>query len=103
MAIQKNDNVRIMKGEFKGLSGKVIKVFPIKNQAIVEGRNLAKRHTKPSQKDPKGGIQEKEAPISISNLLLVCPKCNEPSRTGIKRLEDKRKMRICKRCGEMIE
>ncbi len=102
MSILKNDNVMIIRGAHKGQTGRVIKVFPAGSKVVVEGRNMAKRHQKPTQKNPQGGIAEKEAPIAISNLLLVCPKCNVPTRVGKKILEDKRKVRICKKCKEMI-
>ena len=103
MVIKKGDNVIILSGAHKGQAGKVIKVFPKEERIIVEGRNLIKRHQRPSQREPKGGIIEKEGTIHIASVMLVCPKCNAPSRTARKTLEDKRKMRICKKCGEMIE
>lgn len=101
--IKKNDNVMIIQGEHKGESGKVIKLYPEKARAIVERRNMIKRHKRPTQKDPKGGIVEKEAPIAVANLMLICPKCNVPARTSKKILEDKKKVRICKKCRETIE
>lgn len=102
MAICKNDNVVITKGAHKGQTGKVIKMFPGKGRAVVEGRNMIKRHQRPTQNNQKGGITEREAPISIANLMLICPKCNVPTSTGVRVLEDKRKMRVCKKCKEMI-
>lgn len=103
MFIKKNDNVKIIKGVHKGGSGRIIKIFKDSDKAIVEGVNLRKHSQRPSQKDPKGGIVEKESPLTISNLMLICPKCNEPSRTGVKILEDKKKVRICKKCSEVVE
>lgn len=103
MAIRKNDLVLILNGAHKGQKGKVIKVFPDSHKAIVEGRNLIKRHKRPSGRDPKGGIVEKEGPLAIDILMVVCPKCNMPSRLGAKILDDKRKVRVCKKCGEMID
>jgi large subunit ribosomal protein L24 len=103
MAVKKNDLVLIIQGTHKGQKGKVIKVFPDGHKAIVEGRNLIKRHKRPSNRDPKGGIVEKEGPIGLDSLMVVCPKCNIPSRMGIKLLDDKRKVRVCKKCGEMID
>lgn len=104
MRIRKNDNVYITKGAHRGQSGRVIKVFPGGGgRIIVEGRNMIKRHQRPTQKEPKGGIVEKEAPMGIANVLLVCPKCSVPTRTGNRILSDKRKVRMCKKCGEMVD
>ena len=102
--IVKSDNVLILSGNDRGKTGKVLKIYPEKNRAVVEGINLIKRHTKPTQELPQGGIVEKEGPVNISNLKVICPKCNRPTRIGIKILEDKSKVRYCKRteCGEII-
>lgn len=102
MKIVKNDTVLVISGNFKGTKGKVLKVFPKQNRIIVEGVNFIKRHTRPTQKNQQGGILEKEAPISASNALVICPKCDTPSRMGHKVLEDGKKMRICKNCQEML-
>ncbi|MFQ6617287.1 MAG: 50S ribosomal protein L24, partial [Fidelibacterota bacterium] len=83
--------------------GRVLKVFPGRNKAIVEGINFIKRHTKPSQQNPQGGIIEKEAPIHISNLAVLCNKCNTPIRVKRRLLDDGTKVRICSECGEIIE
>jgi large subunit ribosomal protein L24 len=102
MHIIKNDTVKVISGNHKGQVGKVLKVFPKKRRIIVEKVNLVKRHTKPrSQQDP-GGIIEKEATIHVSNVLIVCPKCSKPSRTGFERLADGKKVRVCKSCNEML-
>jgi len=100
--IRKNDIVHVIVGEDKGLEGKVLKVFPKKQQIIVEGVNFIKRHTKPSQDNPQGGIIEKEGPIHFSNVMVVCPSCGNPTRVSIKVLEDGSRARVCKHCGEMI-
>ncbi|UCF63151.1 MAG: 50S ribosomal protein L24 [bacterium] len=102
--IVKNDSVVVLTGNDRGKTGKILKVFPDKNQAVVEGVNLMKRHSRPTRDLPQGGIIEKEGPINISNLKVVCPKCNRPTRIGIRILEDKSKVRYCKNadCGEMI-
>jgi len=102
--IVKNDSVVVLTGNDRGKTGKILKVFPDKNQAVVEGVNLMKRHSRPTRDLPQGGIVEKEGPIQISNLKVVCPKCNRPTRVGIRILEDKSKVRYCKNadCGEMI-
>jgi large subunit ribosomal protein L24 len=102
MKVVKSDNVIIVTGNYKGKKGKVLKVFPKENRVIVEGVNFMKRHTRPTQKNQQGGIIEKEAPIHISNLMVICPKCGAPSRLGRKMLENKKYVRVCKSCGEML-
>ncbi|HFB67634.1 MAG TPA: 50S ribosomal protein L24 [Calditrichae bacterium] len=102
--VVKNDTVKVISGNYRGKTGKVLKVFPKKNRIIVEGVNLRKHHERPSQALPQGGIIEKEAPIHISNVKVVCPKCGRPTRVGIRILEDNSKVRYCKHqdCGEII-
>ncbi len=107
MKIHKNDNVMVISGNDKGKSGKVLKVFPKNTRVIVEGINLRKRHTKPSQKSPQGGIIEKEAPIHASNVMLLDPKTNEPTRLGSQVILDentgkKKRARISRSTGEMV-
>jgi len=102
MKIRKNDMVLVVSGNQKGKKGKVLKVFPKEKRIIVEGVRLIKRHSKPTQKNPKGGIVEKEASINVSNVMVICSKCDTATRVGIKTLEDRRKTRVCKSCGEMI-
>ncbi|MEG8946811.1 50S ribosomal protein L24 [Rosettibacter firmus] len=107
MKIKKNDTVVVIAGNYKGKIGKVLKVFPDKDRVIVEGVNLRKRHTKPNQKNPQGGIIEKEAPIHVSNVMILDPKTNEPSRIGSKIIIDektgkKKRVRISKVSGEML-
>lgn len=101
--IKKNDTVMIIAGKDKGKSGKVMRVIPKSNRAIVEKLNMVKRHLKPNQMNRQGGILEKEAPIHISNLKLVCTKCTGATRVGYKILEDNRKVRFCKKCNEVID
>jgi large subunit ribosomal protein L24 len=102
MRIKKNDNVKVIAGNSKGLEGKVLKVFPDTKRVIVEKVKLIKRHTRQTDQQSKGGIVEKEAPISISNVMLICPKCNKPSKTSVAKLADGRKVRRCKRCKETL-
>ena len=102
MKVVKNDMVLVVSGNAKTKKGKVLKVFPAKQRVIVEGVNFIKRHTKKSQKNPQGGIIEKEAPIHVSNVLVICPKCGKPTRIGRKVLEDGKRIRNCKSCGEMM-
>ena len=91
-------------GRDKGKVGKVLKVIPEKQRAVVEKVNMVKRHTKGgSSKTGSGGIVEKEASVSLSNLRLLCGKCNEPARVSRKKLEDGRMVRVCKKCGEQLD
>ncbi len=99
--IKTGDEVVIKKGVEKGKSGEVVKIFPKKNRAVVGKLNIVKKHAMPSQKSP-GGVIEQEAPIAIPNLKLMCPKCSKPTKVNFDYLEDGDKVRICKKCGEMI-
>jgi large subunit ribosomal protein L24 len=107
MKIRKNDNVTVITGNDRGKTGKVLKVFPKDSRIIIEGINLRKRHTKPTQKHPQGGIMEKEAPIHVSNVMLLDPKSNEPTRLGSQIIMDdktgkKKRARISRISGEMV-
>lgn len=107
MNIHKNDSVSVIAGNSRGKTGKVLKVFRENDRVIVEGVNIIKRHSRASQKNPQGGIMQKEAPISASNVMVICPKCNTPSRIGHKQVTDgatgrKHMMRICRNCEEMF-
>ena len=100
--IKKNDTVVVLAGQEKGKTGKVLKVLVDENRALVEGVNMVSKSTKPSAKNPQGGIVKQEAPIHISNLSLVDPKSGKPTRVGIKVAEDGKKVRIAKKSGEEI-
>lgn len=107
MKIRKDDNVVVVAGNSKGKTGKVLKVFPKKNRVIVEGVNLRKRHTKPNQANPQGGIIEKEAPVDASNVMLVDPKKDKATKIGTKIIIDdktgkKVRARVSKLSGEML-
>jgi len=102
MKIKKNDTVRVVSGNNRGMEGKVLKVLPGTGRIIVEKVNLIKRHTRQTSQSDKGGIIEKEAPVSISNVVLVCPKCGKTTKTGIAKLADGRKVRRCKKCNETL-
>jgi large subunit ribosomal protein L24 len=105
MKIRKNDNVIVIAGNARGKTGKVLKVYPDKDRIIVEGVNIIKRHTRPSQRNPQGGIVQKEAPIHVSNVMLLDPKTNQPTRVGMKVIKDettgkKTRVRVAKATGE---
>ncbi len=107
MKIRKNDNVIVTAGNSRGKTGKVLKVYPDTLRIIVEGVNIMKRHTRPSQRNPQGGIVQREAPIHMSNVMLLDPKLNQPTRVGTKVVKDettgkKRRMRVARATGEMF-
>lgn len=97
-----DDQVEIIAGKDKGRVGKITRVLPNEDKAIVESLNMIKRHTKPNMANQQGGIIEKEAPIHVSNLMLVCSKCAKPVRIKMNVLEDGTKVRVCKKCEESI-
>jgi large subunit ribosomal protein L24 len=101
--IRKNDTVMVVAGRERGKTGKVVRVFPDKGRAVVERLNLVKRHTKARGAQSPYGIVEKEAAIHLSNLMIMCDKCNAPVRMGKLRLEDGRSVRICRRCKEQVD
>ncbi len=101
--LKADDQVEIIAGKDKGRVGKVLKVFPAESKATVERINMIKRHTKPRDPGQQGQIVEREAPIHVSNLQIICPECAQTGRVGRKVLEDGTKVRFCKKCGESIE
>eukprot|EP01156_Anaeramoeba_ignava_P010810 Anaeramoba_ignava/a4808_5.p2 GENE.a4808_5~~a4808_5.p2 ORF type:complete len:108 (-),score=1.01 a4808_5:249-572(-) len=101
--IKKGDTVVVLSGNDKGQKGRVLEVIRKTDRAIVEGVNMIKKHTKPNAETPQGGIVEKEAPVHISNLMLVDPKTGEPTRTGKKLNDDGKLVRISKKTGEEIK
>ena len=101
--IKKNDKVMVIAGKEKGKTGKVLRVLPKKDRAVVEKVNFIKRHMRPGAHSRQGGIVEKENPINISNLMVVCGKCTDPTRVGRKVLEDGSRVRYCKKCDEILE
>ncbi|HEX9531386.1 MAG TPA: 50S ribosomal protein L24 [bacterium] len=101
--VKKGDTVEVIAGQQRGKRGKVLQAQPKHGRVIVEGVNIHKRHSKPTQKLPQGGIVEKEAPIYSSRVMLVCPKCSKAARVGHGYLADGTKVRVCKRCGEHLE
>jgi large subunit ribosomal protein L24 len=101
--IKKGDTVMVVAGRDRGKTGKVLRVVPTEAQVFVERLHMVKRHQKPKSAQAPGGIVEKEAPIAISNLMLLCAKCNKPVRVGRKRLDDGRLVRFCRECNEQID
>ncbi|RXK18676.1 50S ribosomal protein L24 [Macrococcus sp. DPC7161] len=102
MHIKKGDKVIVITGKDKGKTGTVIEALPKKDRVVVEGINIVKKHQKPTQMNPEGGITEIEAAIHVSNVMLVDPKTNKPTRVGVK-VEDGKKVRVAKKSGEIIK
>jgi large subunit ribosomal protein L24 len=101
--VKKNDTVMVIAGKERGKIGKVLRVVPAENRAVVERLNIVKRHLKPRGPQSPGGIVEKEAPLHLSNLMPMCERCDAPVRVGIRTLEDGEKVRSCRRCGESLD
>ncbi|MDK2896768.1 MAG: large subunit ribosomal protein [Candidatus Atribacteria bacterium] len=104
VSLKKGDLVQIVRGNDRGKRGKILSIFPQKGMAIIEGTNMVKRHTRATQSNPQGGIVEKEAPVRISNLRLICSRCNQLTRVRRDRVANSDfRVRICKKCGEIID
>ncbi len=101
--LRKGDTVMVVTGRERGKTGKVLSVDRVNGKVVVEKLNMIKRHTKPNQKLRQGGILEKEAPLSISNVMFLCPVTHKPTRLGIKRQEDGRRARLSKKSKELVE
>lgn len=101
--IKKGDHVIVLTGKDKGKKGEVLKVFPKEERVLVSGVRMVKRHMRPSQADPDGGIKQFEAPIHISNVSAIDPKSSKPTRVGFKTLKDGKKVRVAKKSGEVID
>ncbi len=102
--VKKNDQVYVLSGKDRGKTGKVLKVMPDANRAIVEGINFIQKHTRANpQRNVKGGILPKESPIDISNLMVMCKRCNKRSRVAVNTMQDGRKVRVCKSCNELLD
>lgn len=103
MDIRKNDNVLVIAGKDKGKRGRVRFAYPKKERLLVEGINFIKKHSRAKGAVRQAGIIEREAPIHISNVMLVCNKCDKPARVGSRFLTDGRKVRFCRSCGEVVD
>ena len=100
---KKGDNVLVISGDDKGKSGKIVSIFPKKMRVIIEGVNFLKKHNKPTQKVPQGGVIKKEGTLHISNIKLICNKCNKPTSIKRERTKEGKRVRVCKKCGEIID
>ena len=103
MKIRKNDNVLVVAGKDKGKKGKVRFAYPKDERVLIEGINFIKMHSRAGRGVRQAGIIEREAPIDVSNVMFICGRCNHPARIGFRVLEDGRKVRFCRACGEVID
>lgn len=101
--VKKDDTVMVITGKDKGKKGRVIAAYPRENRVLVEGVNMVKKHQKPNQQNPQGGILNQEAPIHVSNVMLIDPKSGQPTRIGYKVLDNGQKVRVAKKSGEVID
>lgn len=103
MHVKKGDTVKVLAGRDKGKEGQIVEARPKENRVIVEKVNLVKRHQKPTEDLPDGGIITKEAPIHVSNVMIICKSCKKPTRTAKKFLDNGKKVRTCKHCGATLD
>ncbi len=103
MKIKKDDKIIMLSGKDKGKKGKVVKVIPKIGKIIVEGVNIVKKHRRPKKQGEKGQRIEVASPINISNAMMICPKCGKQTRVGYKVLENKEKVRVCKKCNQEMK
>ena len=103
MKIRKNDTVMVIAGKDRGKKGKVRFAYPKKERVIVEGVNFIKRHMRAMRQVRQAGIIEREAALHVSNVMLLCSKCNHPTRIGFRTLQDGRRVRFCRSCGEVVD
>jgi large subunit ribosomal protein L24 len=103
MKIKKEDNVLVIAGKDRGKKGKIRKALPDENRIVIEGINMIKRHARARGQARQAGIIEREAPINVSDVMLICNKCNKPARVGYRILDDGKKVRVCRNCKEVID
>lgn len=101
--IKRGDTVTVVSGKERGKRGKVLRLLPERGRVIVEKVNMIKKHQRPTQKLRQGGIIEREGSLDLSNVMVICPKCDRPTRTGVQLLTEGKKVRVCKRCSEIVD
>ena len=102
LTVKKNDMVRVLAGKDRGKTGKVLKVFPGGNRAVVQGINFAVKHQRRTGQNEQGGIMHRESAMDISNLAVICKSCDSPTRVGIEKMSDRTKVRYCRKCKEVL-
>ncbi|KJR43195.1 Ribosomal protein L24 [Candidatus Magnetoovum chiemensis] len=103
LSIKKEDNVLILSGKEKGKKGRVLRIVSEKGKIIIEKINIIKKHMKPNKQNAQGGIIEKEGPINFSKIMLLCPRCGKPTKIANKKLDTGKKVRVCKKCKEVMD
>ena len=103
MSFKKGDYVLVISGDDKGKKGKIVSIFPKKMQVIVESVNFLKKHTKPTQNVPQGGVIKQEGALHISNIKLICNRCNKPTTVKREKIKEGKRVRVCKKCKEIID
>ena len=103
MKVKKGDKVRVLSGKDKGKEGEIIRSIPQRNRVVVEKVNMIKKAMRPTQQNPQGGIATIEAPLHVSNVMLICPECGQPTRVSKRVNEAGKKVRVCKKCGKDID
>ena len=103
MNIKKGDTVRVLSGKDKGKEGQVVRSLPSKQRVVVEKVNMVKKAMRPTQQNPQGGIMSVEAPIHVSNVMVICPECKQPTRVSHRVNEAGKKVCVCKKCGKDID
>ena len=103
MHVKKGDTVKILSGKDKGKTGEILRSIPQRQRVVVEKVNMVKKAMRPTQQNPQGGITTVEAPLHVSNVMLVCPNCKEATRTSKRVNEQGKKVRVCKKCGKDID
>ena len=101
--VKKGDRVKVIAGKDKGKEGEIIRALPSKGRVVVEKVNMVKKAMRPTQQNPQGGISTMEAPLNVSNVMLVCPSCKAATRVGHRVKDDGKKVRVCKKCGKDID
>ena len=102
MGLKKGDTVAVISGKERGKRGKVMRIIPSEGRLVIEGLNMVKIYTRPTQQNPKGGIAQMEGKLNRSKVQLICPRCSKPTRIGHQKLADGTKQRICKKCNDII-
>ncbi len=103
MNVKKGDRVKVLAGKDKGKEGEILRSLPQKERVVVEKVNMIKKAMRPTQQNPQGGITTMEAPIHVSNVMLVCPHCKQATRVNRRRNDEGKKVRVCKKCGKDID
>ena len=103
MHVKKGDTVKILSGKDKGKTGEILRSIPQRQRVVVEKCNMVKKAMRPTQQNPQGGIMSVEAPIHVSNVMVVCPECKQPTRVSHRVNEAGKKVRVCKKCGKDID